>query len=409
MGRLASSSGFRLCSFSFLSSMCAYCFPQLIIIPFFALTEYSVSLGLGLHVDQESLPISRWLLGMWVGELLYYNSLSCVKLSVVLFYLRCFQSDRKYRIVLWLTAFLVVAWCVANVMTTIFACGLPVGTYWETKNGRCINLSAATFATAISNILIDIIILVLPLPILWKLHTDRSRKIATSGVFICGYWYTKATLLWWSHANQGSVVIVSAVRLVIIIQLIQSNPMEDYTCRYTMDHTGLTRAFLPNSIGLSSKLCDDLKWQHWVTSIPETNIISGVYVNPTILMNIEAPIALFTSSMPSVFHLVKRINEKRHARTTNAASGAAYGGNVRPGPLKHLINGRMAKGDPQLSKQGPDQYSMVKLYAGSEDITRIAFAEAGLFHGDTGCGNEIFCQQIHVRRDVDVETSLALK
>ena len=113
--------------------MCAYCFPQLIIILLFALTVHSVSLGLDLHENQASLHLSMWLLGLWFEELLYYNRLSCIKLSVVLFYLRCFQNHRKYRIPLCLPAFLDVAWCVANVVATIFGCGPPVQTYWETK------------------------------------------------------------------------------------------------------------------------------------------------------------------------------------------------------------------------------------------------------------------------------------
>lgn len=42
--------------------------------------------------------------------------------------------------------------------------------------------------SAIPSVLIDIIILVLPLPKLWHLKIDLARKIGLMTVFILGYW-----------------------------------------------------------------------------------------------------------------------------------------------------------------------------------------------------------------------------
>ena len=37
--------------------------------------------------------------------------------------------------------------------------------------------------------LIDLCILVLPLPMLWGLQAGRGKKLLVMGVFVCGYWY----------------------------------------------------------------------------------------------------------------------------------------------------------------------------------------------------------------------------
>ena len=104
-----------------------------------------------------------------------------------MFYFRVFRTIRPFRVGLWLTGFLVIAWCAAINLLAILEC-LPVQSYWTHGPRRCINNESAFLGTTITNVIIDVIILVLPLPVLWKLHVKRSRKLALTGVFICGYW-----------------------------------------------------------------------------------------------------------------------------------------------------------------------------------------------------------------------------
>lgn len=43
-------------------------------------------------------------------------------------------------------------------------------------------------ATAISNMVVDIAILAVPIPIVWRLKVSIRQKIALSGVFLLGTW-----------------------------------------------------------------------------------------------------------------------------------------------------------------------------------------------------------------------------
>lgn len=148
-----------------------------------------MSLGLGLHVEQALTRGNphQWLLILWIENLVYNTGLSLVKLSVVLFYFRVFRNVRLYKYALWAASFLVVGWCIGINFLAMFEC-IPVQAYWQLTPRRCINNNVAFLGATISNVVVDIVILLLPLPMLWRLHLDTKRRLALSGVFICGYW-----------------------------------------------------------------------------------------------------------------------------------------------------------------------------------------------------------------------------
>ena len=45
----------------------------------------------------------------------------------------------------------------------------------------------------IPNIFVDLLILVLPLPMLWRLQMDMKKKILLTANFMLGYWYVTGT------------------------------------------------------------------------------------------------------------------------------------------------------------------------------------------------------------------------
>ncbi|KAH7310895.1 hypothetical protein B0I35DRAFT_489801 [Stachybotrys elegans] len=79
----------------------------------------------------------------------------------------------------------------------------PIERAWiPTMPGRCLNTGTLWMGSGISSLIIDVFILMLPLPILWRLQMKTARKLQISGVFVCGY----------------LVVVVSIGRLVTIVQ-----------------------------------------------------------------------------------------------------------------------------------------------------------------------------------------------
>ena len=65
---------------------------------------------------------------------------------------------------------------------------------WEPTLGRhhCVNLQAYLLGTSILNFLIDVAILVFPLPMIWRLMTlSRKRKAALTCIFCLGALYAQ--------------------------------------------------------------------------------------------------------------------------------------------------------------------------------------------------------------------------
>lgn len=127
-------------------------------------------------------------LGFFIENFVYNTGLSLVKLSVLLFYIRVFRSIRAYRIAFWITGAILVGWCVANNFLALFTC-VPVQKAWiSTTSGHCLITQHTFLGATISNIIADLIVLILPMPMLWRLHIGTPRKLGLVGVFAAGYW-----------------------------------------------------------------------------------------------------------------------------------------------------------------------------------------------------------------------------
>ena len=147
-----------------------------------------MSIGLGKHINQVPGSHSELWKLLFIAELIYNTGLTVVKLSVLLFYARVFRIVFVYRIIFWIVAFLIVGWGIAINFVAIFVCN-PVPRYWDqTIPGKCLNDGKAFLGTTIPNIVIDFILLILPMPMLWRLQTKISSKVALVGVFSAGYW-----------------------------------------------------------------------------------------------------------------------------------------------------------------------------------------------------------------------------
>lgn len=122
---------------------------------------------------------------LYPEEILYMTGFSLVKLSVLLFYRRIFPGQR-FKQALWIVTFLVIGWGVTMTFASALQC-IPIRKAWNPDvPGKCINLHAYYFGQAIPNSITDGIILLLPLPSLWKLQVPRSQKVALIAIFFLG-------------------------------------------------------------------------------------------------------------------------------------------------------------------------------------------------------------------------------
>lgn len=154
-----------------------------------------VSFGLGKHLLAVPDYGHKYLKTLFIMETLHTTALAILKISVLLFYHRLFGIDRKFTICLKLVAGLVIAWWLAIELTTILQCQ-PVARFWNYRlEGVCIDLIAFTEGAAIPNVVTDVLILLLPQPIIWKLHLSWSTRLCLCGVFLIGALYVNPGMI----------------------------------------------------------------------------------------------------------------------------------------------------------------------------------------------------------------------
>jgi hypothetical protein len=155
-----------------------------------------VHFGLGRHfVDIEpanTLPFFTVLFAVYFA---YDTALVLLKASALLFYARIFLG-RQYHATwfswcLYLTHFLNIAWYLGIVFSSAFMCK-PIAKSWNpTLEGHCGSTPGLWLGSAIPSVAIDLIILLLPLPMIWSLKMNKARKLGIMAIFVCGYWYVQ--------------------------------------------------------------------------------------------------------------------------------------------------------------------------------------------------------------------------
>ncbi|MCJ1228992.1 hypothetical protein MMC12_005656 [Toensbergia leucococca] len=126
-------------------------------------------------------------LALFVETVLYVFAHFSIKLSILLLYRRIFTTvDRSFNIALYCTICYVVAWSVGSLVAIMLTC-VPLAKVWDrTLKGSC-NFNA--YQVAVPNFLsaaADIVILLLPSIILWKMQMSIGRKIGLTSLFLVG-------------------------------------------------------------------------------------------------------------------------------------------------------------------------------------------------------------------------------
>lgn len=142
-------------------------------------------MGIGFQFA-ETLPNLETILKMLVAyELIYATSISTIKISVLLFYLRVFVN-RGLRTATKVALGLVGLWSIGNILQVFLICRPFEKTYSLTAEGSCGNQVASFIAIGAFNIVTDIIILTLPLPTVWALKMSTPAKFGLTGIFLVG-------------------------------------------------------------------------------------------------------------------------------------------------------------------------------------------------------------------------------
>lgn len=90
---------------------------------------------------------------------------------------------------MWIVWFLVITWFAPFILAPIFRC-TPVDYAWNgwkgDSKGTCLDYSSFTWAHNGINIVYDLVIILLPIPQVWKLQMDFKKKISLIVMFSLG-------------------------------------------------------------------------------------------------------------------------------------------------------------------------------------------------------------------------------
>jgi hypothetical protein len=118
---------------------------------------------------------------------IYLVSVSLPKLAVVCIYLQIFM-DKPSRICCWAIVFALVVGPIICTGLIIFQC-TPINFLWNKTlphGGHCFNPATMWRYGSLPNIITDVMMLVLPMPLIWKLHTSMKVKVGLSITFVLG-------------------------------------------------------------------------------------------------------------------------------------------------------------------------------------------------------------------------------
>lgn len=154
-----------------------------------------VQLGLGQHFEdfKSKEDVTDVLRLNYVYQILFDVGVAFAKVSALLFYRRVFASRSKaFNVAHGVTFALVAAFILYKLPTQIFSC-VPPRKNWEPEiEGHCENDYTDfryLMAGLVLDVLTDLFILLLPIPLIAKLHTTKKRKLALIGAFVLGSMY----------------------------------------------------------------------------------------------------------------------------------------------------------------------------------------------------------------------------
>ncbi|KAG5288856.1 Pth11-like integral membrane protein [Histoplasma capsulatum G186AR] len=153
----------------------------------FALAISGGQYGLGKHVWIVPLSDVMVLIKLhYIYMFMYILNVPLIKFSILLFYRRIFGMNWS----MWVCFFLSGGYYIACTITLIIACQ-PISYYWtqvqDAKSGSCrFQPHIFYLGNAAANVATDVLILLVPIPLVWKLQMPTSKKILVSSLFLLG-------------------------------------------------------------------------------------------------------------------------------------------------------------------------------------------------------------------------------
>lgn len=146
--------------------------------------------GIGLH-EARVVQIDPHMMVNWgkfiiIIPLFYFSTVVPPKLAILHLYLSIF-TEKRLRNICYATGVVIVCNWVAVIIAGLLSCR-PLSYFW-TGQGVCINIDAWLRWGGFANILTDVVMLILPMPVVWRLHASTRLKLGIFVTFLLGSLY----------------------------------------------------------------------------------------------------------------------------------------------------------------------------------------------------------------------------
>ncbi|KAI4595387.1 hypothetical protein KJ359_007062 [Pestalotiopsis sp. 9143b] len=202
---------------------------------------YICMCGMGPYLARhalEDVPLPEvidFLRFLFAGQLFYVISLAMIKYTILAFYWRLFSL--RARIPIFIGLFIVTAWALSIIFLVIFTCS-PISAQWDLTitSSKCISLGVVYISGSTPNVIADWLILMIPIPYVWRLHAPLAQRLVLAGMFMLG----------------AFVAVVSIIRLTILVGIPLSSADVTYNTKEVIVwstveiNIGLVSACLPS-------------------------------------------------------------------------------------------------------------------------------------------------------------------
>ncbi|PLB50872.1 hypothetical protein P170DRAFT_406305 [Aspergillus steynii IBT 23096] len=121
----------------------------------------------------------------FASEWFFVTAVAAFRLAIICLYLELFQVAWFYRCAI-TTIVLVVLYWLASILTITLLCR-PINSNWNpTIERTCGNVAKTEYASAGFNLAVDLLVVTLPMPIVWKLQMTEKKKFGVTAAFLLG-------------------------------------------------------------------------------------------------------------------------------------------------------------------------------------------------------------------------------
>lgn len=113
------------------------------------------------------------------------TGVTLIKLSALSFYARVFRRTGRLRIALWIMAAVTITYTVIAIILYFVQCR-TMSRMNVANDSKCLTVSSAEIPCSVLDLTTDIVILILPLPVLARLQLPLRRRLELCVIFVLG-------------------------------------------------------------------------------------------------------------------------------------------------------------------------------------------------------------------------------